>query len=254
MKLGTKTFIGLAAAACLQVASYADTVLYQTGFEAPSFSTGSLAGQANWGGATAPQYGVVQSAFARTGSQALRIDAIAGSGQFLNGLNLNYDATGNPDKVVRFSVDAYITSGALAYFDIFAIVGNAGFLGQLLTIPTNTVTLSGSPAQPFTLNQWHNFVLEMDFETRIQTAWLDGAQLATHAFESDASTGIGQLLIGRQSGNGTGSMYLDNLSVTARAATPDVSDVPEPGALALVALGLGLIGISGRRRRPQTGS
>lgn len=233
----------LAATLAFPIAASASAVLLATDFEAPTYTAGALSGQNGWQGGSGPQYPVVQSDFARTGQQAVRIDAISGNGQFLVGHGLNYSAVGNPNQVVRFQVDAYVESTANAYFDIFAIAGNSGFLGQLLTLPGGGITLSGTHFASFALDQWHNFAMEMDFENLTESAWVDGQLIGTRPMESLTSTGFGTLLVGRQSGDGTRSFFMDNLSVVA------FERVPEPGSLALAGLGLGLFGWQRRRQR-----
>src|SRR5271155_2545438 len=58
--------------------AWADTVLYSTSFESPTFTTGALAGQDGWSG-FGPSGASVESFFADSGSQAVVLDGGAAS-------------------------------------------------------------------------------------------------------------------------------------------------------------------------------
>jgi hypothetical protein len=132
-----------------------------------------------------------------------------------------------------------IDSVAIAY-DVFALNDEPranSFNFAYATDPSNFITVS---AADFT-SQAAADNLGWSFTSRsltISTSLAAGSSLILQWYGDDVS-GIGA----------RDQFGLDNVSVTFSSSGPPVTPVPEPGALGLLALGLAVTGLTGRRKR-----
>jgi hypothetical protein len=90
-------------------------VLYQTGFEAPTYTTGDLNGQDGWG-TTVPGAIQVESTTVHFGLQAVAVDLSNAPGSpFLTnfaGRAISYDSTANPGDNLRLQVSVLLQGTA----------------------------------------------------------------------------------------------------------------------------------------------
>lgn len=261
----------VSAAAVLAIASSASAVTtYSTGFESPTWagsSGGTALGGQNGFTSTAAGYQIVNNAAnAHSGSQYARILA-----------NSVASSTGGSAWAYNFAAGTVATPGiitATAWVRIGGTLGTrGGFVGIDLYTPTTnrlaaisinndgsllllngvdngsggTASATTGPGTIANVNAWHELSISLDFSTNTSQYFVDGIQLtAPLGFNTwDAGlTSFGSALLwsnrGASGTNGTSVEYRwDDLSITN-------TDVPAPGALALVGLG-GLV--ANRRRR-----
>ena len=108
--------------------------LYSTGFEAPAFTTGPIAGQDGWG-VFGPGNSAVQNFFAKTGSQAVFID---GSTPSQSGPFHSDTSTG---PLIELSADIAIFTSSTQSSWQFAGIGPGliGYLGGINVGSDNTI-------------------------------------------------------------------------------------------------------------------
>jgi hypothetical protein len=224
--------------ACLTAASawgsaQAATV-FSTGFEAPTYAAGALAAQDGWAGA-----GTVQSAVVGGGSQALQL---SGTGAAYASHGISY-AIGTDRVSVQTSF--FVPTGTSVSQAGIAVTGNTGFIGQLDNVSglyaLGNVNANTSPVA-FAAGVWHLLDIEFDFTTKIMAGFVDGTSLGSIAINNAAQpsmlTGLTLFFQGQPSTAAT-TMYFDNVSV---------SNVPEPGPMALVGLALAGLCLASRKR------
>lgn len=220
--------------------------VYSTGFEAPEFAPGQIAGQAGWtttASAFSSQAATVSPAAARTGAQGLAIDAtfIPQTDWFFKPLNF---MPGPGTRVVKVGVDMRVNGTALNSagwgVDCYDTLGVR--IGQFFVAPNGLASISGggdSQAAALTnRSAWTTFVLTLDFSTRLLSLSVNGQSAAVSvAFNPTSLSTLGDADI-RVLGAGTDTAFFDNFSVEA---------VPAPACGGAVVLLAG----AGRRRRPQ---
>lgn len=207
------------------------TVIFQTGFEAPTYTTGTLNGQNSWGISPVP---VVESGVANSGSQAVQVAATGTTGQNLDDHGLSYTAIGNPENVVTFNI-AFMqsTTGTSSLWDVMAVFGSPAFIGQVLQ-GNGVATLDGLGSVAVDTGVWNDYQMVLNFTTQTTTAYVNGQFIANEAFENPA-TGLNPfqgIAFGINSSPGTDTGYFDDLSIVSSAA------VPEPSSSTLLAIGL----------------
>ncbi|MGD0435820.1 MAG: PEP-CTERM sorting domain-containing protein, partial [Bryobacteraceae bacterium] len=240
--------VGLAAPA------WANTVLYSTSFESPTFTTGPLAGQDGWSG-FGPSGASVESFFADTGSQAVFLDGGAAS------QSGPYYATTSTGPLVDLSADlAIFTSSTQTEWQFSALAPSlGGFLGGINILADNSIEAqtAGNPiigtfarATGFNSSAWVNVNLLFDLATQTYDISVGGVLLDSNVPICGSSSGCTGATLSTFGdglfdtfGGGNDSGYMDNYSVTLVTATP------EPGNLGLIALGL--VGIGLVRRKMQ---
>ena len=236
----------------------ADTTLYSTSFESPTFSTGALAGQNGWNVYGTGTTSVVNS-FAYSGSQSVFVNNNATqSGP--------YYALSSTGPLIQESAEiAIFASTTQSGWQLGATgPGLIGYLGGIdINAKTNAIRAitQGQPiigvfprATTFDSTAWHNVTLFFNLNTQTYSISLDGVTLDSNVpfcgTNSGGCTGATVTTYGDgifDTFGATGandSGYLDNYSVTL------VNSAPEPASIGLLLMGAGLI-ITLRWRRLQ---
>jgi MYXO-CTERM domain-containing protein len=237
------------------------------GFEPPRFLTdleGSpeLSGQdpqGPWLKDSGAGSAIIQTAVKQSGTQAV---------QFTRPANINGDTryavprttplAGAPGTIVRVNWDMNVSLSPTAPFGPFfgaesydattpaipRLIGSLGVdshTGELLYQDADGILTPTGDVVPF--GQWNHYTLELNYDTKQYTGFLNGAAVVTSPFIDPGITGFTDAPISALASDAaslataTGTAYFDNYSITV---------VPEPAGLALVGLGsLALI----RRRR-----
>jgi hypothetical protein len=180
--------------------------IYSTSFEPPTFTTGPLApsaitpGQGNWQIDHTPSQVNIASGAARSGSQALRIDAnpSAGSGGWVwyDPISLNPVALNKPIVTVGFSMwinSATLPSGGWG-MDVFA--SNFNFMGRMQVSGANSRVFVERGLDGFvdtgaavTKDVWNDYVLQFDFVNNIYDVLVNNTVVASD-FPFTPQTGI----------------------------------------------------------------
>jgi hypothetical protein len=228
--------------------AWANTVLYSTSFENPPFTTGALAGQSGWSD-FGPGGVSVENFFADTASQAVFLDGGAAS------QTGPYYTTTTTGPLVDVSADlAIFTSSSQTEWQFGALSpGLSAFLGGIIILPDDSIEAqtAGNPiigtftrATGFNSSAWVNVNLLFDLATQTYNISVGGTLLDSNVAicgSDGACTGATESTFGDglfdTFGGGNDSGYMDNYSVTLVTATP------EPGNVALIALGLVGIGL-----------
>lgn len=234
-------------------AAQAETVIFETGFEAPDYALGALGGQQGWNTFGSAAAITVQNAVAASGSQAARIDGSAVTGQSGPWRN---DPTALAN--VTLSADIMLTSGLAERSWQFSAIGAGlvGFTGGIdidagsnnIRAITNAFPVIGT----FSRDVFHRVDILLDYGSLTYDVKLDGALLAAGlAFCGDnggcagsGPTSYSNLIFDTFGSAGDDFGYLDNVRVAETAA------VPEPSMWALMILGFAGAGAMLRRRRP----
>lgn len=105
----TVLLLGLGRAASAQT-------LYETGFESPTFTAGTFAGQKGWerDGSGSQTAATIQSGVVRSGTQALQINAALDSESVYYWPALNYDTATHPNSLLSVSWDMYLSAAGTA--------------------------------------------------------------------------------------------------------------------------------------------
>jgi hypothetical protein len=234
------------------------TVLYSTGFEAPTFSLGALNGQGGWvvdpfaAPADAAQV-VVENTVTYKGGQAVEVPYMAASG------DLPYYAVG---PIVP--TDPIVVSMAINYANIggtpalFAVTTSPGFditAGVRLYSNGNINALTAGSSFPaigtYNPGTWVDVSMTLNYATQTYSVSADGVLLATNlAFCGDmpdsndcagsqtSQFGDVEFFAGRP--KQSIPAYLDDVSI---------SSIPEPASWSLFIAGVGLAGAALRRNR-----
>ena len=222
------------------------TVIYSTGFESATYTTGTLKGQNGWYGTDLT--GTVEDTTVFAGSQAVEYDASNATN--LGGQNINYQdvsASGQGSSVQVTDEFYYSSADSSVIWQALATFGTGGFLGSLVVYNGDAYlnsTVPGSPSVAVTAGAWHTYAMDFNFATGMQSAFVDGTQIGTDAAFSSSTAltrvgiGINAVIYGTSP---TSQGYVDNLSIT--------SATPLPASLPLLASGLGFLGLLGWRTK-----
>ncbi len=221
----------------------ADTILLDTGFEPPTYSLGSLVGQDGWFNTSV---GVVQQTTKFAGLQAVRHDATGLTGQNSARHLFTYSSVGNPEPVVRFSMQAMIANNATQSRWTIMSVFSPGFnQSQILVFANGTVELRAGTSSttvliPIAYDVWNRFELEIDLNSQLAAGSYNGLSLGQKPLLTSGVTTINQVGFGVNSLPGTDTGYFDNLRIVS---------VPEPSSVLLVIFGTAVSFMRRRRAR-----
>jgi hypothetical protein len=238
--------LGLVAALAFGGAARAG-MIYSTGFEPPTYTVGTVAGQDSWQVVGPTNLTAVQTSVVKTGAQALGINSsggVSGEGAFRD------VSVGIGDGAVAvFSADQYFTSHAsngqaMVLYDSGLNVITEATLGS----NGDVFFVNGAGFDdlgPLSLNAWHNWQITVNWLTQTASLAIDGTTLASNALLHTSDTQAS--IIGFQDSFPVGSdqRYVDNVSV----GTPAATAVPEPATFTLLSIGaVGMLGYAWRRR------
>jgi hypothetical protein len=196
----------------------ADTVIYQTGFEAPTYAIANLNGQDGWSVPALPA--VVQHSPAVVGTQTAAFSAAGLPGAAFAAHALAYSSVSNAEPFVRVKADFFVGGAGTPTIDwtVLAVNGNAGFIGQIAIDGGNTAILglaSGVVGSvPITRGVWNHFELDLNFQTGVQTAYVNGIFIGQGPFSSTSTT-LTLFQSGVNSSPGSDVAALDVVSVTS---------------------------------------
>ncbi len=215
-------------------------VLYATGFESPTFTTGPIAGQNGWAVFGASAAAQVESGFAQSGSQAVEVIPSLASSQ-----TGPYYAISTAATEVEMSAYLYLASSSNQSGWQFAATGPAfgGFIGGVDITPTGEIDLigPGTDVGTVTYNSWELFDFVFNFTTQTYTFSLNGTLISSNAAfcgSNATCTGaniasFGNALFDTFPASGATDIgYMDNIAISSVTATP------EPGSVILLGTAL----------------
>ncbi len=248
----------LVALATLTLTSATQAVsLLNTGFEAPDYHTGNLAGQNGWDATGLFPEDIVsanvQTAIVKSGSQAV---SLSGSGTGAGGFAYNVTPFApTTDKLITIDFDmnwgtagstrSYLY-GVQAYdtdLNLIASVGVAQILGIYSGVVFDPNGLPVSiPNASVTPGDWHHFQLVLNYDTQSYHAMMDTFASGEMPFETSGITNYGEADLFRDAGlgNANDTAFYDNVSVQTGNL------VPEPATLGMVG---GVVVTALRRKR-----
>jgi hypothetical protein len=221
--------MGLAAMALLMGSGVVRAgIIYQTGFESPTYSVGTLAGQDGWTDTSGAAQ--IETSTVNSGSQAMSADI--SPSDFIDH-SLAYDSTTNPAATVKLQIAFQVQGNTQNQAEGLSVFGDGGFIAQIYALNGDfhlgTATAAG--ILPVGLGEWYSLEMDLDFQTQSVTAYVDGTFLATLAMGSP-TTSLTVLDLGGSSGGFSGeTVFYDDFSATVATAAP------EPSSLALIAIG-----------------
>jgi sugar lactone lactonase YvrE len=240
-------FLCLAVLSALPPLAHAD-VIYQTGFEPPTFTAGQLSGQDGWGIRIGPAANItVQSDTVFTGSQAVRFDANGTLARITK--PISYDSTTTTDQLVAISVDVQISaSAAPSAWDLIVVFdGPGGYLGTISVHPTGELYLSiGNASQSSGVflqrGAWNHVELDVNFANRTISGYLNGIAISRpFPYLAGNANNLGRIGFQLAAGPiGTDTAYFDNFSIVSKPAPVN----PGPGPTPLITTIAGSIGPS----------
>jgi hypothetical protein len=157
---------------------------------------------------------------------------------------VSYDSTTNPGAVLHVQASLLIQGTLDAGTQVEGLTVYRGapfpFLAQLVE-SNGSFTLGGANSNTgaiaATTDVWYSLEMDLDFQSQIASAYVDGVFLASIAFAS-STTSLGAVQFGGFTlGNGSNVVAnFDDLTVSA-----DTLATPEPGSLALFGLAGGTL-------------
>jgi hypothetical protein len=228
---------------CLCSGAVQADIIYATGFEPPQFSTGPLLNQDNWltGAATVQ----VENAVVSTGTQAVGIVSDASGPQATRETVVLTSLL----PLVTLEADVYLppNPASAAQWDFDAWGGTFNVLGGMNVLADGSVQIvtSGLPttAPLIPRGAWNRFSVQYNFVSNTFDVFVNGVPIASNQPFLDASNTqfFRAGFFGSSGGNGD-VLFFDNYLVTANA-------VPEPTALAQLAVALAFLVVAGVSRR-----
>jgi hypothetical protein len=236
-------------------------VLYSTGFEPPTYTTGVLAGQDSWAEFPVASAAVqVENAVAFSGTQAVEVIPALAASQ-----DGPYRAVPTGAPIVIQSAEIYLASSSTESGWQYAATG-AGLIGYAggidIDAGTNAIRAitAGFPViGSFTRNAWNKVDLILNYTTQTYEIDLNGVAIDSNVPFCGSNIGCsGAPIASYVDGffdtfaavNANDIGYIDNYSVSTLSA------VPEPSALLLLGAALAGLGVVRRKRggRPSVSS
>jgi len=222
-------------------------IIYQTGFESPTFTVGPLAGQDSWsvfsGGGT-PNAVTVETAVVDSGSQAVEVNTALASGQTGP---YRFDQSPASDTIVTMQANVLLTSSSVETAWQFAGITPSGeFMGGFNPLPDGQLQIitAGFPvttASVITRDTWNQWAVVYNFTTQTFDILINNTLVASNEPFFTGSSAFGEGLFDTFNGQGgpTGNDigYLDNYSITG-AAVPEPMSFILLGSSSLFLLGL----------------
>ena len=220
-------------------------VVYSTGFEAPTFTLGNIAGQDGWALFNPlASFNAVQNTFVKSGSQAAWVIPIPTS-TVQTGMFHSASPTG---PLINLSADIFLASSSSQNDWQFAGLGAglAPFIGGIDVRADNSIvpiTAGFTPAGTLSRDVWNRVDFLFDMTTQKYSFSFNGATVATGvAFCCDNGPCAGGPVTSYGSSffdvfatlNSNDLGAIDNFNLS-------VNPVPEPSSLLLIASGLALL-------------
>ena len=211
--------------------------IYSTGFEPPTYATGSLIGQDGWQSTHGPTAASVETSVVHSGTQAVQFFANTNTaaGQTDLGHPGSFDAT---NEIVTVNTSFRISSSTSeSQWAIGASQTDGSYDGGLALLPGGSMYVFGSGflTTTFADNTWYTLSLVFNFQSETYNVFLNGSTIATNATMSNTGNTFNTpLYTSYGSATANDSMYLDDISIQA-------TGVPEPrfvfaGGLVMLAL------------------
>ncbi len=211
--------------------------IYSTGFEPPTYATGSLIGQNGWQSTYGPTAASVETNTVHSGTQAVQFFANTNTvlGQTDLGHFDSFDAT---NDIVTVNTSFRISSSTSeSVWEIGASQSDNSYDGGLVLYPGGSIYVFGSGflTTTFADNTWYTLSLVFNFQSEAYNVLLNGSTIATNAtMLNTGNTFLTPLYTSLGSATANDSMYLDDISI-------QTTGVPEPrfvfaGGLVMLAL------------------
>lgn len=231
---------------CVLVCPVTAQVVYQTGFESPTFVNGNLLGQDLWQSTNdpaTPNRAVIQNSVAQSGTRSVRIDASVSTATDYFWRDLSFGVQTATAPIVQISWNMYLdgagsTKSVMWGIEVFdnssplprrvtAIAVNQSGILQVwngLTFFNTGVTV--------TRDAWHAFRVNMNYAAgaRKVSVYLDNTRVAVNlAFGPSTTDTVADADLWNLDGGGNDKAYFDNYSVVALAdsdgdGVPDADD------------------------------
>src|SRR5271170_1905040 len=117
MRLDQRFAVAVACLFAACCAARANTTLFSTGFEPPTYTVGTIAGQDSWGTSGGNAANQIQTGTVKSGTQAFGVNTALTTGGLTGGIrSVAFDSTTATDKFLHVSDDAYLSSTGSASF------------------------------------------------------------------------------------------------------------------------------------------
>lgn len=244
------TFTLTAAAAatfCFLPAGAFGATVYQTGFEAPTITTGVLSGQDNWSGSGSGATTVVETSVVHSGSQAVIVTPGAGSNfgaQHADAASLLSSSILSVSDYVDFSstgLATYWTPVGTFYSAGGNILLNVDTSGQIVLSINGNNTATGVHVSTGT---WNQLGMVINYAAGTVTAYDNGIAAGSAAFNDSTDLNLTTFQFYSQANRAATPQvaYFDDASITTSSATP------EPASVLSTLAGVAALGLLRRYR------
>jgi hypothetical protein len=208
-------------------------VIYQTGFEPPTFSVGTLNGQNGWSvsGASTSQT-VVETSVVRNGLQAVGITPSGANGVVVGAVRyVSYNAA---NQILTFGNDAFLSATGTKNF--WTAIDTDFYPNSHPNIDINIdgsglihVFIMGTdhPSGVYvTRGVWNHYELDVNFINNTVSAFYNSTVLVQNVSFSSSSTTLGIYAFYAQPSATTDAGYFDNFSVTTSGSSTPATFTP----------------------------
>ncbi len=240
--------IGLVAGVAFASSALAQTVIYETGFENPPFTSGAaLAGTDGWISQAAPAtatFAIAQSSTFSAGAQGAETQGTqtTGSSWAWKDVAFNPVTAGTPFVTVQWDMNVS-TTGTITVVGIDCY--SATPFGRLIGVAVNatgvvqyivgTSTAFVTTTTTVTRGQWYTFKIVYDFSSSTADIFVGSTQVASNVtFPAGTDFGDADLWEG---GAGTVHAYYDNFKITADDSLGCYPDCNQSGTLTIADFG-----------------